>query len=125
MTRTPAACILPTIWSERFTISSHILGNVLHPRVAQEICSWRNKTEMNHDGESGNLPGAVLYESFKKCFGLLWRVSVQELAAPFAVPGMCLRWCFVGWIESKTGAAKLLFFRSTRKQDAGEMLDAG
>ena len=88
---------------------AHILGNVLHPRVAREICSWCNKTEMNHDGKSGNLPGTVLHESFKKRFGFLCRVGVQELTAPLAVSGMRLRWRFVGRVGSKAGATKLLF----------------
>src|SRR5258708_32273532 len=66
---------------------AHILRNVAHARVVQEIGFGRDKTEMNHDGKSGDLPGAVGYESMEKSFGFLWRVRVPQVAGPGAFAG--------------------------------------
>src|SRR5258708_30891777 len=97
---------------------AHILRNVAHARVVQEIGFGRDKTEMNHDGKSGDLPGAVGYESMEKIFGFLWRGRVPEFAAPGAFAGGRLGARFVGRVGNKVRPEQLKLLRTTPRKDA-------
>ena len=88
---------------------THILRNVAHARVKQKIGFGCDKSEMDHNRKSGDLPGAVGDECVEKSVRFLPRISVQEFTTPGAVACVSLSLRFVPRVGRKTGAAKILF----------------